>query len=287
MRNVVPGGTVRATVGTAPPPPPSAPAACSDVDEAHAATPTKATASRVMRERRVDGLKLTNMIIIVEYRRPRTTPPHAERLVGRVEVVRYGGAWLAFAIRVGTAPRSASTSTPTRCSEEMTDDLLYHGDLNAAMRRMMQQGFRDREGRDVQRHARDAREAARAPPRAARPLRPRRRVRGHRQPARRDRRAGARRHRPPPSTRRGASGDKRREELLDDLAQQRRQELDQLPPDLAGRVSELQQYDWMDDAARQRFEELMEELQEAAPRLDVQPAPAGHVGDVTRAARSA
>src|SRR5258708_25572714 len=34
--------------------------------------------------------------------------------------------------------------------EEMTDGLLYHGDLNAALRRMMQQGFQDREGRDVQ-----------------------------------------------------------------------------------------------------------------------------------------
>ncbi|MFM7224195.1 MAG: hypothetical protein ACKO1Y_01975, partial [Actinomycetota bacterium] len=34
--------------------------------------------------------------------------------------------------------------------EEMTDDLLYHGDVNAALRRMMQQGFRDRQGRDVQ-----------------------------------------------------------------------------------------------------------------------------------------
>src|SRR6186997_2742835 len=33
--------------------------------------------------------------------------------------------------------------------EEMTDDLLYHGDLNAALRRMMQQGFQDRDGRDV------------------------------------------------------------------------------------------------------------------------------------------
>ena len=28
--------------------------------------------------------------------------------------------------------------------DEMADDLLYHGDLNAALRRMMQQGFRDR-----------------------------------------------------------------------------------------------------------------------------------------------
>ena len=27
---------------------------------------------------------------------------------------------------------------------EMSDDLLYHGDLNAALRRLMQQGFKDR-----------------------------------------------------------------------------------------------------------------------------------------------
>ena len=33
---------------------------------------------------------------------------------------------------------------------EITDDLLYHGDLNAALRRAMQQGFRDRNGRDLQ-----------------------------------------------------------------------------------------------------------------------------------------
>src|SRR6195256_6167106 len=83
--------------------------------------------------------------------------------------------------------------------EEMTDDLLYHGDLNAALRRMMQQGFRDREGRDV---------------------------------------SGMR-------------------EMLERLRVRRRE---QLPPALAGRCRELQQYDWMDDAARQRFEELMEEL---------------------------
>src|SRR3978361_927994 len=33
---------------------------------------------------------------------------------------------------------------------EVTDDLLYHGDLNAALRRMMQSGFRDRQGEKVQ-----------------------------------------------------------------------------------------------------------------------------------------
>ena len=35
-----------------------------------------------------------------------------------------------------------------------------------------------------------------------------------------------------------------------------------MPPDLAGQVQALQQYDFMDDAARQRFEELMDELRE-------------------------
>src|SRR5687768_11812559 len=34
--------------------------------------------------------------------------------------------------------------------EEITDDLLYHGDLHAALRRLLQQGFRDRQGQDVQ-----------------------------------------------------------------------------------------------------------------------------------------
>src|SRR5262252_3870883 len=33
---------------------------------------------------------------------------------------------------------------------EITDDLLYHGDLNAALRRLMQSGFRDRNGDRVQ-----------------------------------------------------------------------------------------------------------------------------------------
>src|SRR5579872_4803758 len=32
---------------------------------------------------------------------------------------------------------------------EITDDLLYHGDLNQALRRMLQQGFRDRNGEQV------------------------------------------------------------------------------------------------------------------------------------------
>ncbi len=143
--------------------------------------------------------------------------------------------------------------------EEMTDDLLYHGDLNAALRRMMQQGFQDRQGRDVQ----GVREMLEK-------LRERRREQLDRYDlggvyediANRldeivaEERTGIDRR----VDEAQQSGDKRREELLDELARQRREQLEQLPPDLAGRVSDLQQYDWMDDDARQHFEELMEEL---------------------------
>jgi uncharacterized protein with von Willebrand factor type A (vWA) domain len=34
--------------------------------------------------------------------------------------------------------------------DDLTDDLLYHGDVNAALRRLMQQGMRDRNGQQVQ-----------------------------------------------------------------------------------------------------------------------------------------
>ena len=34
--------------------------------------------------------------------------------------------------------------------DELTDDLLYHGDVNSALRRMMQDGMRDRNGERLQ-----------------------------------------------------------------------------------------------------------------------------------------
>jgi uncharacterized protein with von Willebrand factor type A (vWA) domain len=145
--------------------------------------------------------------------------------------------------------------------EEMTDDLLYHGDLNAALRRMMQQGFQDRDGNRLQ----GMREMLER-------LRERRRefldrydlggvyedIANQLDEIVEQEREGIDRRLDEART----SGDKRREELLDDLARQRREQLDQLPPDLAGRVSDLQEYDWMDDAARQRFEELMDQLRQ-------------------------
>ena len=39
---------------------------------------------------------------------------------------------------------------PENLFGELTDELLYHGDVNAALRRMMQQGLRDRNGERLQ-----------------------------------------------------------------------------------------------------------------------------------------
>ena len=143
--------------------------------------------------------------------------------------------------------------------DEMTDDLLYHGDLNAALRRLMQQGMKDRNGEDLM-GLRDM----------LRKLKERRRemlehydlggvyeeIAEKLREIVDEEREGIERR----IDEALESGDPRRQEIVDELAQQRRQQLDQLPPDLAGKVQELQQNEWMDDTARQHFEELMEEL---------------------------
>ncbi len=145
--------------------------------------------------------------------------------------------------------------------DEMSDDLLYHGDLNAALRRLMQQGFRDRNDEELM---------------GLREMLQKLRERRRQELENRDlggvyddiaqqlnevvdmEREGIER-RVDEATQ---SGDQRRQELVEDVADRRRQELEQLPPDLAGKVQALQDYEFMDDAARERFEELMEQLRE-------------------------
>ncbi|HLN18198.1 MAG TPA: VWA domain-containing protein [Acidimicrobiales bacterium] len=57
-----------------------------------------------------------------------------------------------------------------------------------------------------------------------------------------------------------ASGDERRQQVTDNVVSEKRMALDLLPNDLAGKVRELQHYDFVSTEARERFEELMEEL---------------------------
>ena len=135
--------------------------------------------------------------------------------------------------------------------DEMTDDLLYHGDLNAALRRMMQQGFQDRNGEQLM-GMREMLEKLRERRREElEQLRPRRRLRRHRRAARRGRRPGARRASTAGSTRPAQSGDQRRQEIA--RGPRRRSgagSSSSSRPTSPGRVQALQQYDFMDDAAR-------------------------------------
>ena len=144
---------------------------------------------------------------------------------------------------------------------EITDDLLYHGDLNAALRRLMQSGFRDRNGDRVQ-GMRELMEK----------LRRRRRdelekydLGGVYDDIAQELRdvVDMERHGLDELAQEARdSGDERRQEITDQVVQDKQLQLDMLPPDLAGQVKELQQYEFTSSEAREKFEELMEQLRQ-------------------------
>ncbi|MFV0316414.1 MAG: VWA domain-containing protein [Microthrixaceae bacterium] len=145
--------------------------------------------------------------------------------------------------------------------EELTDDLMYHGDVNAALRRMLQEGFEDRNGdriqglREMLENLRDrrsemlerfdlggvydeiAQELAEV-------------VDTEREAVDQQRRDDL------------ASGDERRGELAQQAADGRHLELDMLPDDLAGKMKGLGSYDFLSKEAEQRFQELTDRLRE-------------------------
>ena len=53
-----------------------------------------------------------------------------------------------------------------------------------------------------------------------------------------------------------------RRKLMEKLAKQRRSQLDRMPDDLGGRMKALRQYEFMDEEAREKFERLLQQLQE-------------------------
>jgi uncharacterized protein with von Willebrand factor type A (vWA) domain len=58
------------------------------------------------------------------------------------------------------------------------------------------------------------------------------------------------------------SGDQRRQEITEQVAEEKRMQLDLLPPDLAGQVRELSEYEFTSSEARERFDELMDKLRQ-------------------------
>jgi uncharacterized protein with von Willebrand factor type A (vWA) domain len=145
--------------------------------------------------------------------------------------------------------------------EQLTDDLLYHGDLNSALRRMMQQGFEDRNGeriegiREMLDKIRERREETLG----------RYDLGGVYEDIAKELRELVQQERDQldqlVEQARGA-GDPRREELTEQTVAGKHLELDMLPPDLAGQVKGLEQYDFSSNEAQQRFDELIDKLRE-------------------------
>ena len=145
--------------------------------------------------------------------------------------------------------------------DEITDDLLYHGDLNSALRRMMQNGAQDRNGERLQ-GLRDLMEQLRQ---RRRDLLEENSLGGvFEEIADQLREVVDQERQALDQLARDAreSGDARRQEVTDQTVQDRQMQLDMLPPDLAGQVRELQEYPFTSTEAREKFEQLLEQLRE-------------------------
>ncbi len=145
--------------------------------------------------------------------------------------------------------------------DELTDELLYHGDVNAALRKMMQDGMRDRDGNQLQ----GLRELLEQ-------------LREERQNRLDQHDLGGvydeindelndlideERHAIENALRDAQnSGDERRAENAQNAAMERNMRLDLMPDDLAGKVRELDSYNFESKESKQRFDELMEKLKE-------------------------
>ena len=145
--------------------------------------------------------------------------------------------------------------------KEVTDELIHHGDPNAALRRIMQQGLRDRNGRQIE-GLRDTLN----------------RLRERRKQIRESGKLGGEfddvaqelsdivdeeRLAVDEAERTASdSGDSRRASVARDAAVDRRLQLDMLPDDLARKVDALTHYDFQSRDAQQRFEQLVERLRQ-------------------------
>ncbi len=148
-----------------------------------------------------------------------------------------------------------------RVLEEITDDLLYHGDLNSALRRMLQGGFRDRNDQRVQ----GLRELMEQLRRKRSDALERYDLGGVYDDIAQELRevvAEERRSLDEQLAQAEQSGDQRREELAQETAATKHLQLDMLPPDLAGQVRELQEYEFTSAEAQQRFDALVHKLRE-------------------------
>ena len=145
--------------------------------------------------------------------------------------------------------------------DEITDDLLYHGDVNAALRRLMQEGMRNERGdqlmglREMMQRLRERRDE----------IKDRGDLGGvySEISAELDDLVDEERHAIDEALMSAEqSGDQRRAEVAKESAQERNFRLDMLPSDLAGKINELEHYDFQSSESKQRFEALLEKLRQ-------------------------
>ena len=145
--------------------------------------------------------------------------------------------------------------------DQLADDLMYHGDPASALRRMMQEGLRDANGeriqglREILKRLRDRQEEIKASGDLDG-------VYKEIDDALNDV-LDEERHAIDDSVRAARdSGDERRLDTATESAAMRHARLGMMPDDLAGKVAELQHYDFVSDDAQRRFDELMERLRQ-------------------------
>ena len=150
---------------------------------------------------------------------------------------------------------------PDDLLSQLTDDLLAGGDLNDALRRLLRGGMRTADGERVmgmrdllerlRRRRQELLEQGDPGGELGRINEELDEILGEERSAIDGLEEEAR-----------GSGDDRRQQVTEDVATERRMALDLLPGDLAGKVRGLQNYEFVSSEARERFEELMEELRQ-------------------------
>jgi len=136
--------------------------------------------------------------------------------------------------------------------EALSDDLMSYGDLNAALQRLYRWGagdmpgleqllrqLRERRDRELARYDLDSTVES---------------IREQLQDVIDTERAGI--------DRKVTQAPQERRKLMEKLAKQRRNQLDRMPDDLGGRMKGLRQYEFMDEEAREKFDRLLQQLQQ-------------------------
>jgi uncharacterized protein with von Willebrand factor type A (vWA) domain len=136
--------------------------------------------------------------------------------------------------------------------DALSDDLMNYGDLNAALQRLLRWGSPNMPGLEqLLKQLREAREQELGRYNLDSTVE---QLRQQVQDIIDTERAGIER-------RQKESETTEARKLMDRIAKQRTDQLDRMPDDLGGRVKALRDYEFVDDQARQKFEELMQKLQ--------------------------